>query len=235
MKLVALHGPAINDSRKHLFEIKSKFSNENIVVFESGSTVSEIFGSIMTVSLTPEPRLFILENPSEDLTFLTPAFGSPRFGEAGEARLWRLDSSDSTLVLWFDHTLNAKKPISDWIKKSKGEIIFFEEGKVSIFPFLDYLANKDYKAYLEIKKLKSGGFDIFYFLTMTFYLLRNLVLTPKNAPEFVKQKLERQRKNFTREKIIEIYRNTLEIDFKLKSGLLDQNQAEFLLVNMFMG
>ena len=122
----------------------------------------------------------------------------------------------------------------EWVKKEKGEVLFFPEAReVSVFPLLDYLANKDNKAFLEIKKLKNAGYDIFYFITMTFYLLRNLVATPKTAQQFVKDKLIRQRKNFSLERLTNLYKEILEIDFKIKSGLLEKDQAEFLLVNKF--
>ncbi len=215
-KLQLLHGPAVNNSRNKLNSIREKFDADNVVVFDERSETQEIVGSLMTQSIFVGEKLFILENPSEDLNL-------------------PLITSDLVLVIWFDHTVTEKKPIMDWAKKLKAEILFFpEDREVSVFPFLDYLANEDQKAFLEIKKLKNGGFDIFYFLTMTFYLLRNLVNTPKKAPQFVRQKLDKQRKNFDLQKITKLYEEMLELDFKLKSGLLDQNQAEFLLVNKFI-
>ena len=121
-------------------------------------------------------------------------------------------------------------------KNRNGQILFFPESKeVSVFPFLDYLVSRDKKAFLEIEKLKMAGFDIHYFITMVFYLLRNLVATPKNAKSFIKEKLIRQRKNFTQGKITNLYNDILEIDFKIKSGLLEKSQAEFSLVNKFTG
>ena len=95
------------------------------------------------------------------------------------------------------------------------------------------MAADNTKAFLEIKKLKMAGFDIYYIMTMVFYLLRNLVASPKNAPDFVKQKLMRQRKNFNLERLIFLYKEVLQIDFKLKSGLIEVEQAEFSLVNLF--
>lgn len=209
MKLLLLHGSAKTASRKKLIEIKQKFDANNVVVFEEGSDVQTILGSLATPSLFSQQQLIILENPPEDLTFDS------------------FDSYDSlTLVLWFDHEVNQKK--------LKGEVLFFPEAKeVSVFPFLDYLANNDKKAFLELNKLKEAGFDMQYFITMVFYLLRNLVATPKSAPAFVKDKLQRQRKNFTQEKVTSLYKDILEIDFKIKSGLLEKPQAEFSLVNLF--
>jgi len=217
MKLLLLHGPAKVASRKKLIEIKQKFDQNNVVVFEEGADLQTILGNLATSSLFPDERLMILENPLEDFTNYT------------------LNAIPYTLILWFDHEVTAKKPIMDWIKKN-GQVLYFPESReVSIFPFLDHLAAKDKKAFLEIDKLKKAGFDMQYLLTMVFYLLRNLAVTPKNAPQFVKDKLQRQRKNFDLEKIKSLYREIIEIDFKIKSGLLEKDQAEFLLINKFIG
>ena len=217
MMLQLLHGPAKVASRKKLIEGKQKYTNNNVVVFEEGSDLQTILGSLISPSLFSEPRLIILENPLEDLTadYLTPI-------------------ESLTLIIWFNHEVSEKKPILKAIKELKGEIFFFPESKeISIFPFLDYLIARDNKAFLEIDKLKKGGFDLQYFLTMVFYLLRNLAVTPKNVPTFVVEKLQRQRKKFDLSKITNLYRGVLEIDFKLKSGLLEKDQAELLLVNLF--
>lgn len=216
MKPLLLHGPAKTASRKVLIEFKQKFDQNNVVVFEEGSNLQRVLDTLSVSSLFPDQQLIILENPLEDFTNYT------------------LHPTSHTLILWFDHEVNSKKPILESVKKVKGEIIFFPEAKeMSVFPFLDYLAAKDKKAFLELSKLKIAGFDIQYFLTMVFYLLRNLVATPKNAPEFVRNKLQRQRKNFPLDKVTKLYKEILEIDFKIKSGLLEKEQAEFLLVNKF--
>lgn len=209
MKLLLLHGPAKEASRKKLISIKQKFDVNNVVVFEQGADLQTILGSLATPSLFSQQRLIVLENPPEDLTFDS------------------FDYYDSlTLVLWFDHEVNQKK--------LKGEMLFFPEAKeISVFPFLNYLVASDKKAFLELEKLKKANFDMQYFITMVFYLLRNLAVTPKNAKPFMREKLERQRKNFNLEKITDLYKDILEIDFKIKSGLLEKPQAEFLLVNKF--
>ncbi len=218
MKLLLLHGQAVNNSRHKLNDIKQRFDVNNVVVFDEGSKVDEILGSLLTQSIFDEERLIILENPSEDFINYT------------------LTPVPCTLVFWFDHKVLEKKPIIDWVKKSNGEVLLFDEARpYSVFPFLDYLAAGDLKAFEEIKKLKLSGFDIFYFITMVFYLLRNLVVTPKNVPLFVQNKLQSQRQKFTASKIQNLYKNVLKIDFKLKSGLLEISQAEFQLVDLFIG
>lgn len=210
MKHLLLHGPATQASRIKLQELRSKFHPENVMVFEDGADIKTIEVNLQSLSLFDGERLVIVENPPDGLQNLT------------------VDSNSLMLIFWFDHEVNTKK--------YKGfEILFFPEGKeISVFPFLDLLASKDKKAYLEMEKLKKAGFDIYYFLTMIFYLLRNLVVTPKTVPHFVRDKLQRQRKNFPLEKITKLYKDMLEIDFKIKSGFLEKDQAEFLLVNKFM-
>lgn len=217
MKLQLLHGPAKVASRKKLIELKQKFETNSVVVYEEGANLQTIIDSLITPSLFSDQQLIILENPPEEFV-VEPS----------------LIADNLSLIFWFDHEILEKKPIIKSTKQLQGEVFFYPEAKeVSVFPFLDYLAQKDQKAYLEIEKLKKGGFDIQYFITMVFYLLRNLALTPKNAPHFVRDKLERQRKNFDLTKITNLYKEILEIDFKIKSGLLEKDQAEFSLINLF--
>lgn len=218
MKLLLLHGSAKQISRKKLLEIKGKFDPNNVIVFESSSDSQTVFSYLMTPSFLSEEQLIILENPDESLNFDS------------------LTHNDSlTLILWFDHEVSDKKPILVWVKKNNGQILYFPESKeISVFPFLDLLAQGNIKAFLEMKKLKMAGYDIFYFNTMTLYLLRNLVATPKNAPQFVKEKLKKQKVRFNQQSLTNLYKNILELDFKLKSGLIESQQAEFLLVNRFI-
>lgn len=209
MKLLLLHGPATSASRYKLQSLRKNFNPDNIVVFDSDASAGQVVADLMTVPMFSEERLIIWENPSE--VFKLPTTNLP-----------------ATLVLWFDHEVDVK----NW---PTFEPLFFPESKeVSVFPFLDFLATGDKRAFLEIEKLKKAGFDIHYFLTMVFYLLRGLVVTPKKSPDFVKRKLAKQRTRFSREDIKSLYKDLLEIDFKLKSGLLEKPQAEFMLVNKFL-
>lgn len=232
MKLLLLHGAAINSSRAKLSSLKKGFDPFDIVVYEKGFDVNQVLGSLLTLPFLSNDRLIILENPPEDFAPHT------------------LNTIPRTLILWFDHEVSEKKPVMEWVK-DKGQVLYFEESKeVSVFPFLDYLADQDKKAFLEVDKLKRVGFDIQYLITMVFYLLRNLVTTPKKAPEFVRKKLAKQKERFELEDIKNLYNATryktrsdiiasyykdiLEIDFKIKSGLLEKDQAEVLLINLFL-
>ncbi|MDP3733464.1 MAG: hypothetical protein Q8Q91_02870 [Candidatus Daviesbacteria bacterium] len=211
MKLLLLHGPAINSSRKKLSEIRRKFDPNNVVVFDSDEDEKNVLAALQTVSLFEGERLIILENPPED--FISDL---------------SLVACHLSLVIWFDHEIDIKK----W---KDAEVLFFPEAKeVSVFPLLDYLGNKNSKAFLEMDKLKKAGFDLQYLITMILYLLRNLSCTPKSAKDFVKKKNERMRKNFSADELVNLYQMVLNTDFKIKSGLLETTQAEFLLVNLFL-
>ncbi|OGE14861.1 hypothetical protein A3F00_03575 [Candidatus Daviesbacteria bacterium RIFCSPHIGHO2_12_FULL_37_11] len=214
MKLLLLHGPAITSSRKKLINIKEKFSPNDVVIFEKGADPEDVLAVLQTVSMFEENRLVILENPPDDF------ISDPSL---------ILYNTSLIVVFWFDHEVKKLPDGKEW------EILFFPEAKeVSVFPFLDLLANKNPKAFLELDKLKKGGRDIQYVITMLFYLLRSLAITPKNAPEFVKRKLAKQRENFPLEKVKDLYKFVIETDFKIKKGLMGVDQVEFLLVNRFI-
>lgn len=213
MKQVILHGPAVTSSRKKLLDLKQKFDPNNVVVFDSSTGSEQIIASLQTLYMFGEERLVVVENPQDDLFLNLPstAYNLP-----------------ATLVVWFDHEI---KKLPD---KKDIEILFFPEAKeISVFPFLDILANKNPEALLELRKLKKGGFDSQYIITMIFYLLRSLIYIPKTSPEFVKRKVSKQRENFPQDTVRELYKYVIETDFKIKQGLIEPEHAEFLLVSKF--
>lgn len=218
-KLVLLHGPAVVSSRLRLNQLKKNFTEEAITEFPEKSSLQDILGSLQTLPMFDEARLIILENPPEDFIF-DSKFSLPE---------------STTLIIWFDHELSAKKEILKSVGGLKGKIEFFPEGReVSVFPLLDFLASKDKRAFLEMNKLKKAGFDNQYLITMCFYMLRSLVSPNKNAPDFVKRKIAKQQQNFSDADLKNLYKSILEIDFKIKNGLIESSQAEFLLVNNFI-
>lgn len=207
MKLLLLHGPAIISSRKHLTEIKSKFDSNNVVLFDKGDDIKDVINSLTTPSLLNNDQLVVWENPSEEFTPY-PLYPIP-----------------CTLLLWFDHEVDIKK-------YPNFQSFFFPESKeVSIFPLLDSLGSKDKKAFMEIDKFKK--LDNQYLITMIFYLLRNLVATPKKAADFVKRKNQKMRENFSEEELVNLYKYVLDLDFKIKSGLIEENLLKFLIIKKF--
>lgn len=215
MKLLFLHGPAVNLSRQRLSLVKSQFEAADVLVFEKGSDPQTMMGNLMTPSLLSKEQLIVLENaPELDLPAL---------------------SDNLTVVFWFDKEINEKNKLLNFVRENKGQVLYFApEKETSVFPFLDRIAAKDKQAFLEIKKLKQAGFDTQYLITMILYQLRSLITTKKDAKVFVKEKVARQRKNFTLEELVDLYRFVLATDFKIKTGLIENTQAEFLIVNKFV-
>ncbi len=211
MKAVLLHGPGISNSRKKLIDLKQKFDLNDVVTFEEGASSADILASLQTVSMFSQDRLIIVENPSDDL-FLN---FSPL-------------TSHLSLLLWYDHEIDPK----NW---PGFEVYFFpEEKEASMFPLLDSLGNRDKKAYVELEKRnRTSPNDTQYIFTMVFYLLRSFNYLPAKSPEFVRQKIARQKRNFTNKQIIDLYKLILESDFKIKKGLIEPAQAEFLMVSGF--
>ncbi len=194
-------------------QIKKGFNPDNILVFEKGANISDILANLQTMSMFEGERLVILENPQDEL--------SPK--------LLTINSKLLTIVFWFDHEIDTKS-------YPGSETFFFPEAKeASIFPFLDALGNRSERAYSELKKRnESSPNDTQYILTMVFYLLRSLVITPKTAKDFVRNKNARMRANFSEGELVNLYKNILEIDSKIKSGLLETAQADFLMVSSFL-
>lgn len=209
MKLLVLHGPAIEASRQKLLDLRKKIPVDNVIYFDKEVGEKDVAAALQTTSLFEGERLVIWENPPENFIDYT------------------LYPNPYTLVFWFDHEIDSKP----W---NNAEVLFFPEAKeVSVFPFLDFLGSRDKRAFLELDKLKKAGFDFQYLNTMILYLLRNLVVTPKGAKDFVKNKNARMRKNFSDGELVNLYYFVLKTDFKIKSGLLETGQAEFSLVNLF--
>ena len=217
MKLHLLHGPAVTSSRKKLGEMKRRFDASSVLVFEKGADIKQLLDNLYSLSLLGDQRLVVLENLPEDL------------------KLDYINQEGLNLIFWFNHQLDEKREVFKFVSQNKGQVLFFPEGKeISVFPFLDKLAFGDKDAFLELKRLKSAGYDSQYIITMILYLLRSLTAPPIKAPAFVMDKLKKQRVNFSQERFVNLYRSVLEVDFKIKKGLLELKQADFIVVSKFI-
>jgi len=218
MPIIILHGNGLAGISNKLSQIK-KSMGEGVSVTElSGKNTGwgEAKLEFATTSLFDPQRLVILE-------------------DFKEVRLEDLPQDENiTVVLKFTKALTAASPILKGAPKFRAQVfVFTEEHEGPIFPFLDFLAEKDPKALRELEKnLEDWGEQ--YVLTMIYYLLRRYIQTPKRLPPFVIQKMARQKKNFPIERIEELYRATLETDFKIKQGELDPKIGMFLLTEKFL-
>lgn len=197
--------------------LKKDFDAESITELSfKNSSLGELKLESQSVSLFSEKRLIILEDFSdinlEDLP----------------------QDENLTIILKFSKTLPSNSLLLKQAQKLKAQIIpFSEEKEQSVFPFLDALAEKNPKALVFLESLyKDYGSQ--YLLTMIFYLLRRMVVGAKNLPPFVVKKMEAQKRNFPLERINYFYKKTLETDFKIKSGLIDEKMALFSLSEEFL-
>lgn len=216
MKLILIHGNALVAIQNKLREVKKKYDNFSILEFDAKQkSFSEILPEIGTGGLFSEDRLIILQN-FEDID------------------LEKLNDESLTVVLKYSKSLASNSKILKAAISKKAEIISLsEKDESSIFPFLDKLAEKNQTALKELESL-FNQFGGQYLLTMCFYMLRRLVQTPKNLPPFVLKKIEKQKRNFPIEKIADLYKQSLETDYKIKSGLLEERIGLFLLVNKIL-
>ncbi len=215
MKQLLLHGPAKTASRAKLIQLKSEFDADSISTFDESVGNSVIIAAWQTGSMFGEERTIILENPDLELD-VTPAFDLVN------------------LLVWIDKDASKSAIYKSFLNSQKTVMFFPETQEVTVFPWLDLLGNRDKRAFVEIEKLKKNGFDIYYFLTMAFYLLRNLTVMPSKLSAFQREKLKKQRTKFGPDELVKIYQALLELEYKLKSGLIEKSQAEFVLVNQFM-
>lgn len=221
MKIIILHGNALVAQSEKIRQLKKEFGSFEILEFSGKEKdFQEVLPILATPQLFSSERLIILDNFDEK-----------------NIDLEKLPQDESlTLVFKFSKPLNSSSPLLKTATKFKSQIIpLSEKDESSIFPFLDDLSNKNAKAaFSKMDKLyEELGFQ--YILTMIFYMLRRLILPTKSLPPFVLKKLESQKLNFPKPKIIKLYRKVLETDFKIKSGLMEERVGLARIVSEILG
>lgn len=214
MKLILVHGNFQDALLKKVSEIKKGFDSLSI---------SEISGiqtfSFSSPSLFSQKRLIVLENPDIKMVEQSVAQNDP----------------DLTILIKFSKNLEKTSPVLKKVLEVKGEILSFDEtSETSIFPFLDMLGNKNPRSFIEFEKNynEMGGQ---YLLTMLAYFLRRMVQKPKLGSDFMRQKIESQKKNFSLKKITNLYRDIIETDFRVKQGLIEEKLALTMLASKILG
>jgi DNA polymerase III delta subunit len=212
MKLILIHGSFQEPAFSKLAQIKKDFNPLSI---------TESSGSVFNISspgLFSEKRLIIVENP--DLKVVEKV----------------IDQTDSelTIVLKFSKLLEKSSPILKKALEIKAEVLTFTEvNQTSIFPLLDLLGNKSQNSFKEFEKNYSE-FGAQYLLTMLAYFLRRMTQKEKSSSDFMRQKIESQKRNFPLNKIEELYREIIETDFKIKQGLLEEKLGLTMLIGKIL-
>jgi len=207
MKLILLHGNFQDALLKKVTQIKRGFDPLSITE-----------NLEISPSLFSEKRLVILENPDIKMV---------------EKAAFEKDP-DLTILIKFNKSLEKSSPILKKVIETAGEILSFEEtAQSNIFPWLDMLGTKQKNAFKEFEKNYSE-FGGQYLLTMLAYFLRRMVAKPKSSSDFMRQKIESQKRNFNLEKIKDLYREIIETDFRIKQGLVEEKLGVTLLVQKIL-
>ncbi len=218
MKIILIYGLGLVSALDKVAAIKKGFDPLSVVELNwKNSAAKESLSEVLTPGLFSEKRLVVIEEVDDkfNLTSLP-------------------DDPNLTLIIKISRNLTPSSLLLQQAKIANIQILqTSEEKETSIFPFLDMLAEQNPKALAEQEKLLSeyGGQ---YIITMLFYLLRRFILPSNTAAPFMLQKIDKQRKNFTYEKLKGFYKEVLEIDFKIKQGLIDETVAIRSLTNKFL-
>lgn len=218
MSITLIHGNAVIAIANRVNSFKKDFDSLSISEFGGKSfSLSQVLPSVATGGLFSEKKLVILEDFETDL------------------ELDRLPNDDDiTLILRFNRPLSANSKLIKGAQLKKISIInLTEKDETSIFPFLDGLSEKNKRVVKDVDSL-IAGMGGQYLLTMIFYMLRRIAVTPKNLPPFILKKIENQKKNFPKEKIIRLYKESLETDYKIKTGVLDEKLGLTLLIDKIL-
>lgn len=213
--IIVLHGGNLTTQRLKLTQIKTGFSPlETSELAGDQLTNTNLSDNFRSFSLFSERRLIIIENPPASL-------------KADQIS----DQENITVVLTFtkELTLNEQNKYSKQVK-----ILFFPQEKdLTAFPFVDALLEKKPTAFLELEKL-FNRFGFQYVVTFIYFGLRKLILPSKTASSYVQKKIAKQKEFLNFAKINQLYQATLETEYKIKSGLLDEKIGLTILVNSFL-
>lgn len=219
--MILLHGPGEIRKRDELLKIKDRFKAESIVTLEmQKSGEMQLKDVLRAVPLFDEEKLVVAENIVAGLDL----------GKALPAKL----TENVNLVLVASSTLPASSVILKEVQKRGGRAMNFEaEGETSVFPYLDSLIEGRAQAYVELEKLQAE-YGSMYLLSMICYLLRRNFL-PLPASGFMRVKVKSQKEKVKRmSKWADLYRYSLETEYKIKKGILDEKLGVWLLTDYFL-
>lgn len=218
--IILIYGNGLTAISKKISEIKNKFDPNSIQEF-SGKQIDfdQAVIQFSTGGLFTEEKLVILQDFEAALD---------------ESQLKKIEEiagdPDTTVVLKFPKLL-ASSVLLKRLNQKKAQVInLTEANEENLFPFLDKLADKNPQVMKELNgRIEESSGQ--YILTMIFYMLRRMVMPNPKLPSFVQQKIAKQKQNFPGDKIAQLYKEGLETDYKIKSGLTDEKMGITLLVN----
>ncbi len=219
MRIILLYGAGEVSKRDALIKIKSKFDGDSIFTVDlKKESEKDLLDMISSTPLFVTDRLIVVENAPTSLD------------------ISKLPQSESSTLVLVAGSLIATSILLKTVKAASGQVTPFEgEKEVNAFNFLDALIEgRKQVAFLELDKLlkEHGGI---YVLSMIYYLLRrNLLPLPKS--DFMARKIQGQGSRVKGLGVdwSELYRKTLETEYKIKSGLIDEVMGLTTLTQSFM-
>lgn len=222
MKITLLHGSAKDALQNKLIKIKQSYDKLSVQEINCKEiSFEKAVVEFLTPNLFSKERLVVLENcpDNTDLSSLP-------------------EDNSLYLVVYSNLSFPQASNIISSAKKRNSLIINLnEENEKAIFPFLDGLAEKKTQSLKTVEELlnQKGGQ---YVLTFIYYLLRKMAGEAKgkasNLPDFVKRKIALQKQNFTKQILVELYRQSLLTDYKIKTGYAESETYFYLLINRFL-
>lgn len=204
MNVLILTGSGEIGKRDTILKIKKEFDETAVSYIDSSQSALENLDNILAASpLFDQNRLIILQNPPQSLDL---------------TKIYQLNNA--TLVITSGQ-IRVDSLLFKSAKKLKAKIINFEgERELLAFPYLDSLIEQKQGAFLELEKLldEYGGV---YVLSMIYYLLRRNIL-PMPSSVFAQKKIRSQKERYHSGDWERLYRVTLDTEFKIKSGLLEE-------------
>lgn len=204
-----LHGDNLTESRQFLRNLVEKAVNSRteVITFQGNkATLADIKEALASDTLLGGNRMVVIEN----------LLGGQKSAEKTKISSYlKTGKYDSALLIWED------KEIKGMASFPNAEVNCFRLHPV-IFHFLESLRTGNSQETLKLLgtlKTEADAEMVFYMLIRQFRLL---IMAKDEAletmPPWQRQKLLGQSRHFTHEKLVKIYRELLDIDFKQKTS-----------------
>lgn len=216
MKGILLIGPGESGKRAYLQKLKKELDSNQVSLIDLKSqSLKDLENSLISQSLFDNgKRLVVVENLPKNFD------------------LDSLHSDDDNLALVFVVT-GESAALFKAAKQLKYQILEFAgEKELTAFAYLDALLEGKVESLTELSKLLET-FGGLYVISMIYYGLRRNFL-PLPAPQFVQNKIRRQKSRFKLEDWTKLYFQTLTAESQIKTGLGQENVTLNFLTEKFL-
>lgn len=220
--ITILHGDNVFESRKQLDRIKSSFEGEIISLDGKNLSETAFIQSTQSQFLFSTEKLVVVENFLSDVARgRNPSEAAGKISAKGDKKKIKLDFSkiEPEIIFWEDKELG--KTILDEFKDVKTKVLLFKT-PTTIFKFCDALSPKNCPnlVFLLRECLKTAEPEYVFIMIVRQF---RLMLNPGGSAPWQQAKIMNQSKSFGQNRLKEIYKKLLEIDYKTKTGQSPQN------------